>query len=129
MVSAAFAQTSTDGFFTVHHAKKESFVLPAAQMREAEKLYLTTCAMVQREFQAREELRPHFVLVLGAPGNQLSHDNELWLKEWNPATFAQAVVTMAFEEMLTRERRIQLTLRALQHYNASVDVADLNAHH
>lgn len=97
-------------------------------MHEAEKLYLTTCATVQREFQAREELRPHFVMVLGAGSNQLSRDNELWLKEWNPSTFTQAVVIMAFEEMLTRERRIQLTLRALQQYNASVDVADLNPH-
>lgn len=126
--SAAFAQTSVEGFFTVHHAKKVSFVLPAAQMHEAEKLYLTTCATVQREFQAREELRPHFVMVLGAASNQLSRDNELWLKEWNPSTFTQAVVIMAFEEMLTRDRRIQLTLRALQQYNASVDVADLNPH-
>jgi hypothetical protein len=47
------------------------------------------------------------------------------LEKWNPMLFAQAVVVVAFDHMLTSEMVAQLGKRAVRFSGATVNVADL----
>jgi hypothetical protein len=133
LASVALAQSSSDGSFSVHHSKRADFSLSPTQMREAEGLYQSACATVQNEFHDDAgKLHPHFTVVIGAEGNMVRQENtethvgyELWLKEWNPAMFAEGVVVLAFNQMLTPNRIKQLGDRAVRFNNATVDVSGL----
>ena len=129
LVPACVAQSSSDGFFTVRHAKKPGFALSAAQMRQAEKLYQSACAVVQRDFRGAGELHPRFTLVVGAERNAVYGRNEVWLKEWNPAIFTEGVIVLAFDQVLTGAMTTQMARRALQYANAAIDVNDLKDNH
>jgi hypothetical protein len=125
------AQTSSDGSFSVHHSNKASFSLSAAQMREAESIYHSACAVVQHNFQSgATELHPHFMVVIGAERNEIhSRRNpqvdEIWMKKWDAGVLAQGVVLLAFDQMMTRDVLKQLGNRAVHQTNAAVDVAGL----
>ena len=128
LVSSSFGQSS-DSLFNVRYTKHAHFVLSASQIGEAEKLYQTACAVVQRELHTDKSLHPRFTVVLGAERDELHADAELWLKKWNPALFTQAVVVLSFDEMLPIDLRIQLTKRALQYNAATVDFSQLKQDH
>jgi len=96
-----------------------------ARLHEAEKLYLSACEVVQRDFHVVETVRPHFTLVLGAERNEFHNATTVWLKNWDPAMFTQAVVVMAYYQILTTDMQKQLTRRALEYANASISVNDL----
>jgi len=124
LAAASLGQDSPNHYFVMQQAGKAS---PAsdARLREAEKLYLSACAVVQRDFHIVESVRPHFTLVLGADRNEFHTATTVWLKNWNPAMFTQAVVVMAYYQMLTTDMQKQLTQRALEYANASVSVGEL----
>ena len=134
IVSAAWAQSSSDRSFSVRHFKDAKFSLNAAQMRQAENLYSLVCAVVKEDFHSGAvELHPHFTVLIGAQRNEVhtrpvrsEGGAELWMKKWNPMVFAQGVVVLAFDEMLTRDVITRLGNRALRYSNATVDVADIN---
>src|SRR5260221_4224844 len=71
LASACFAQSSADGFFVVRNIKKSGGILTPVQMREAEELYQSACAVVQRDFHGNTELRPRFTVLLGTEQNQV----------------------------------------------------------
>ena len=136
LASASLAQTSSDGSFSVQHIKHEDFSLNAAQMREAETLYKSACEVVQREFHGSAgKLHPHFKVVIGADHNEVNglipHNKqsetgtEIRLKKWNPRMFAQGVVVLAFDELLSTDVISQLGNRAIRYSGAAVDVADV----
>lgn len=135
LASVALAQSSSDGSFSVRNAKQASYSLNPTQMREAESLYQSACATVQHEFHSSEgELRPHFTLVIGADRNEVHNlvqpkekqgNIEIWMKKWDPRTFAQGVVVLAFNQMLTADVITQLGNRAFRYSNATVGVIDL----
>jgi hypothetical protein len=98
-------------------------------MREAESIYHSACAVVRREFRVAGELHPHFTVVIGAERNEvrtkLSPTDEIWMKKWDPMVFAEGVVVLAFDQMLSRDVIMQLGNRAFRQTNASVDVTGL----
>ena len=129
--SLGLAQSSTDGSFSVHHLKNASYSLRPAQMREAESLYHSSCEVVQHEFHSGAgESCPHFTVVLGAERNELHsrrfEAREIWMKKWDTQVFAQGVVILTFDQMLTEDVIEQLGNRALRKSNATVDVTDLS---
>ena|ERR1700739_1507776 len=128
LVSISLGQPS-DSRFSVRYAKHAHFVLSATQMADAEKLYQSACAVVERELRANKGLRPRFTVLVGAKRNELHSAAELWLTEWNPELFTQAVVVLSFDQMLSDGLRLQLTRRALQYNAAPMDVSQLKQDH
>lgn len=132
LASAGLAQSSSDGSFSVRHSKNANVSLSPAEMRQAENLYSMACAVVKHDFHSGAgELHPRFTVVIGAENNEvhsarMKHDSdaELWMKKWNPMVFAQGVVVLAFDEMLTRDVITQLGNRAVRYSNATVDASD-----
>jgi hypothetical protein len=125
LASACLAQSSSDKSFSVHHSKHADFSLSPAQMREAESLYRSACAVVQRDFHWGAELHPHFEVIIGASRDAVYSYGEITMKKWNPILFAQGVVILAFEELLPNDVVKQLGERAVRNSNATVDVAGL----
>jgi hypothetical protein len=132
LVSAGLAQSSSDGSFSVRHSKRTNFSLGPTEMRQAENLYSIVCAVVKHDFNnGAGELHPRFTVVIGTERNevhtaglQADHGFEIWMKKWNPTVFAQGVVVVAFDQMLTRDVITQLGNRAIRYSNATVDVTD-----
>jgi hypothetical protein len=135
LASVTLAQSSTDGSFSVHHLNRANFQLNPSQMREAESLYKSACATVQQDFHNAGELHPRFIVIIGADHNEvyanLNHRSavegsaEIRMKKWNPTVFAQGVVFLAFDQILTTDLIAQLGTRALRYSNATVDVNGL----
>jgi hypothetical protein len=130
LCSASLAQTSSDGSFSVRHLKKEHFALDPAQMREAESIYHNACVIVQRDFRnSAVELHPHFAVILGADRDEVharrEQPDQILMKRWDPVIFAQGVVLLAFDEVLTPDLIRQMRDRALRITNSSVDVTAL----
>ena len=131
LVSAGLAQTAADGSFSVRRAADASYSLSPAQMREAERLYQSACAVVQREFHSGAvKLRPHVTVIIGTERNEVhsgrTEPGEIRMKKWDPITFTQGSVVLAFDGMLTNDVIVQLGNRAVRQNNATVDVADFN---
>ena len=132
LASAALAQSSSDGSFSVYNTKHDKSALSAAQMREAESLYQSACGAVQRDFHGGSDLHPHFTVIIGAERNEVHSEGmkvdddkgEILMKRWNPTVFAQGVVVLAFHDLLTRDLITQLGHRAVTYSNAKVDVAE-----
>ena len=124
-VSAGLAQSSSTGLFSVHHAKHTNFSLSPAQMREAESLYQNACAVVQRDFHT-EQLHPQIEITIGTDRNEVhvrAVRAEIWMTKWDPVVFAQGVVVLAFDQLLTNDRIQQLGSRAIRYSSSTLDVA------
>jgi hypothetical protein len=81
---------------------------------EADKLYLSACSAVQREFGGIRSIRPQITLVLGADKDEAIFDSrEIRLIKWNPYLFAQGVVVFAFEDLMPPEDRLVVARRAV----------------
>ena len=105
-------------------------------MRQAESLYRSACAVVQHDFRGGEyhEKCPHFTLVIGTDRNEVRNigqmndaqgDPEIRMKKWNPILFAQGVVILSFDKILTSDVVTQLSKRAIRYSNTTVDVDEL----
>lgn len=95
---------------------------------EAEKVYLSACAVVQREFGASRELRPRVTLVLGAhKDNQglFFKSREIRLAKWDRYMFAQGVVWLAFEDLMPEEQLLLVSKRAVAWADATVAVGQM----
>jgi hypothetical protein len=69
---------------------------------EVDKVCLSACTPVQREFGDSIFLRPSVALVLGADANAVDFDKKtILLKRWDHSLFAEGVVMLAFEDLLT----------------------------
>jgi hypothetical protein len=132
LASTVLAQSSSDGSFSVRHAKHANFSLSQAQMHEAETLYRSTCKAVQETFHSDVELHPHFTVIIGANrdevhsgGMKVDSGLEIWMKKWNSTVYAQGVVVLAFQQLLTDDMVKRLERQAIRSSNATVDVAGL----
>jgi hypothetical protein len=117
------AQNSTP--FGVSNPKNKKYPVD-----EAARIYFSGCDLVARTIRPVNppRLRPSFVLVLGAQNNETVRDgkvSEVRLKNWDPAAFAQAVVTLAAREILSPDDMVHITHDALTYARASVSVSDL----
>jgi hypothetical protein len=91
-----------------------------------EKIYASACAIVQREFDPRHSLHPQVRLVLGADKNVVLWDvREIRLTRWDPYLFAQGVVMLAFADLMTLDRRIAMTKRAVTWADSAVEIERL----
>jgi hypothetical protein len=93
---------------------------------EVDKIYLSVCTAVQREFGGDRAVRPRVALVLGSDRNAVDFDaGEVVLVKWDRDLFAQGVVLLAFEDLMTVERRVRIAKRALNWTDATLEVAQI----
>ena len=110
--------SAQDGLI-VHAKGKQKW--PAA---DAQKIYRSACAVVQREFGATVSGAPQVTLVLGADKNEVQlTENEIKLIKWDRNAFAQGVVLVAFESLMM-DRRVSMAKRALIWADATLDVRE-----
>jgi hypothetical protein len=116
VVTSCFAQ---EGLIIQARNKQ---TVPAA---EAEKIYLSACSVIQREFGANRVPRPHVTLIVGADANNADWDrHEVKLIKWDPYLFAQGVVIFAFEELMPTELRLAVAKRAVTWADSTVEVSN-----
>ena len=93
---------------------------------ELQKLYVSACSLVQREYGQTHAPRPRFTLVLGVDKDELAfRDREIRLRKWDPFLFTQGVVLLAFEDLMPMDQRITIAKRAVGWADATVDVSSL----
>jgi hypothetical protein len=93
---------------------------------EVDKIYLSACAAVQREFGGDRTVRPRVALVLGSDKNGVNPSaGEVVLVKWDRGLFAQGVVVLAFQDLMTVDRRLRIAKRALNWTDATVEVAQM----
>jgi mitochondrial fission protein ELM1 len=93
---------------------------------EVNKVYLSACTAVQREFGNGIVLRPTIALILGADKNAVNFDKRtVLLKRWDRSLFAEGVVILAFDGLLTPQRRMMMTNRAVNLAQATVNVGEI----
>jgi hypothetical protein len=94
---------------------------------EADKLYISACSAIQREFGGARPLRPQITLVLGADKDEARWDSrEIRLIKWNPDLFAQGVVVFAFEELMPLDQRIAVARRAVNWAGSTVKARSIS---
>lgn len=120
-MTLAIACSGQEAFVSVSSNGKEKW-----SSAEVTKIYLSACNAVQREFGNGMVLRPSIGLLLGADKNAVDFDNKrVLLKRWDRSLFAQGVVVLAFEDLLTPQRRIIMTNRAVHLAEATVDIREM----
>jgi len=93
---------------------------------EVNKLYFSAFSEVQQEFGKRGLKMPPVTLILGAEKDAVEFDKKtISLTKWNPARFVEGAVLIAFEELLTLEKRFEITSRAMRLADATIDVTQL----
>jgi hypothetical protein len=116
----AMACSAQEGL-SIHSKGKQNW--PAA---EAEKIYVSACSPVQREFGSNRAIRPQVTVVLGADNDVVSFDErEVRLTKWDRRAFAQGVVMFAFEYLMPVEQRLMLAKRAVIWAVSTVDIERL----
>lgn len=118
--------------FTIACFAQEEFVSVSTKgkqtwsLRDVNKIYLSACSAVQREFGNSMVLRPSIALLLGADKNAVDFNNKrVLLKRWDANLFAQGVVILAFEDLLTPQRKMIMTNRAVNLAEATVDFREM----
>lgn len=109
-----------EGAVSVHSQGKQKW-----SPFEVNQVYLSACTAVEREFGDRK-LRPNIALVLGADKDVVDFDKKtILLKRWDLGLFAEGVVILAFEGLLTPERKMMITNRAVNLAQATVNVREI----
>lgn len=91
---------------------------------ELNKLYFSSFSAVQQEFGTRNLPMPPITLVIGADKDGVEFDKKtILLAKWDRGRFAEGVVLIAFEELLTRQKRIEIVSRAVRSADATIDVS------
>jgi hypothetical protein len=71
-------------------------------------------------------VRPQFKVVLGGAKNSVNYDQrELTLTKWDPYLFAQGVVMLSVEDLMSPKQRAELARRAVSWADATIDVHHL----
>jgi hypothetical protein len=77
----------------------------------------------RKKFVINYPIVPRVKLVLGANKNVvLWAEREMWLTRWDRYLFAQGVVMLAFADLLTRDRKIAMTKRAVNWAGSTVEI-------
>jgi hypothetical protein len=93
---------------------------------EAQKIYVSACSAVQREFGGNRPIAPRVTLVLGAGKNEVSFQGrEIRLTKWDRSAFAEGVIWLAFEDLMPSQQRLTIAKRILNWADATVDVEQL----
>ena len=94
---------------------------------EVDRLYLSACSAVEREFGGTFHVHPKLTLILGADRNEVHFDSrEIHLTKWDPYLFAQGVVIFAFEDLMPTDKRMLVARRALNWADSTVEVTAIS---
>ena len=114
LAQLGFSQT----LFDVRNPKSQKW--PEA---EANRIYMSTARAVAAEFKLPQPMYAHFTLILGADENSVDIDaRELRLKKWDTYFYAEGVLRLSFDQMMSSETKIQLARRAVAESEATVTV-------
>jgi len=120
---AGESSTLAAGYLTILNPTHEKM-----SQVEAERVYLSACQAVEKEFNRPNPIRPRLLLRLGTSGNILRYPmREIQLKKWDEYRFADAVVDLALHDMVSPEERSKLGSIAVQEAGATVNICDLKA--
>lgn len=120
VLTLATASWTQDGFTIDGNGKSR---LAAA---EAQKIYDAACAAVEREFSLHRSVRPQFKLVVGAAKNSVDFDHrEVNLTKWNRYLFAQGVVMLAIQDLMSPSQKAEIATRAVNWADSTIDVQQL----
>jgi hypothetical protein len=109
------------GFFTILNPDHEKI-----SIAETEKIYLSACEAVEREFDRSDPVRPRLTLMLGASEDFLRYQTrEVLLKKWDKYLFAEAVVGLAMNDLASPGERVRLSKLAVSQADATVDLCQL----
>jgi hypothetical protein len=93
---------------------------------QAQKIYLSACSAVQREFGSNRPVAPRVTLVLGAGKSEVwFQDQEIRLTKWDRYAFAQGVVWLAFVDLMPSQQRLAIAKQVVTWADATVDVEQL----
>ena len=113
LTAACFAQEG----LTVRAKGKQTW--PAA---EAQKIYRSACAVVQKGFRANPLGGTIGHVSLGADKNEVEFgQQEIRLKKWDRNAFAQGVVMVAFGDLM-HDRSVAMARRAVTWADATLEV-------
>ena len=106
---------------TIQNRSKEK-----VQEAEVQRFYVSACTVVRQEFHDQHLGNPAVTLVIGANKDEmLSDEREIRLVRWSPYLFTQGVVMLAFQDLLSVQRKLNMTTRALNQADATVAVQQL----
>ena len=113
---------SAQELFKVQNATQQKW-----PQEEANQIFLVATRTVQREFRLPSPVvKPRLTLILGADENAADvAKRELKLTTWDKYFFAEGVVLMSLDQIVTPEAKKALALRALTEAEVSVSVAKL----
>jgi hypothetical protein len=94
---------------------------------EADKLYLSACSAVQREFGGAQPIRPKLTLVLGGDKSEAHWGTrEIRLVKWDSYLFTQGVVMFGFEDLMPTDKRLAVARRAVNWADSTVEVKTIS---
>jgi hypothetical protein len=123
LMLAHFAEAQKS--FDVSNPKQQKW--PEA---EAERIYLSTARDLAAEFKLAQIPRARFTLVLGADENSVDMNaSELRLKRWDRYLYAEGVLRLSFDQMLSWEAKMRLARRAVAESVATVNGDEARTSH
>jgi hypothetical protein len=95
---------------------------------EAKTIYLAACRAVEQEFARTDPIRPRLKLLIGSETDRVYFPKrEIQLKKWDKYKFAQGVVMLAADALLSQDKKISLTRLAVSEAESTVDIRDLKS--
>jgi hypothetical protein len=115
--------SSEGGLFTIYNPRSQT--VPYA---EAQAIYLSACKAVEQEFSRTDPVRPRLTLLLGAGNDRVYYPKrEIQLTKWDKYQFAEGVVLLAVDDLLTEDKKISLTRLAVLEADSTVDISELKS--
>jgi hypothetical protein len=88
---------------------------------EADRIYLSTARDLATEFRLPQVPRARFTLVLGADEDSVDiNTKELRLKKWDKYLYAEGVLRLSFDQMLSTSEKMRLARRAVVESDATM---------
>jgi hypothetical protein len=95
---------------------------------EAERIYFSTGRDLAAEFKLTQLPRARFTLVLGADQNSVDmNTRELRLKKWDKYLYAEGVLRLSFDQILSSDAKMRLARRAVAESEATVNWYDTSS--
>jgi hypothetical protein len=90
---------------------------------EANRIYMSTARDIAAEFRLPQPIYAHFTLILDTDENSVDiNARELRLKQWDTYFYAEGVLRLTFDQMLSSEAKMRLARRAVAESEATVHV-------
>jgi hypothetical protein len=109
---------SSQTYFRVSNPKQQKW-----PRTEANLIYFSAARELAAEFNRPQSPRAVFTLVLGTNENSVDmNTRELRLKKWDKYFYAEGVLRLTFDQMLSAESKMRLAKRAVMESEAGVDL-------